>query len=196
MIKRLFHRKRGLRPLLLLASLCIVSVGFRLANGSGAAIASQLANLGSYRELVEDTASCTADAEIEEILSSLNTRQDRLSQREEELAGRQAAMQVAQQKIEEKLLELKKAEDSLREVLVLAEGAAENDISRLTTVYERMKPKEASALFETMAPEFAAGFLGRMNPEAAAQILAGLSPDVAYSLSAILAGRHSQVPVQ
>lgn len=194
MIKRAFRRGNGLRPLILISGLCVVSAAFRLADGSGAAIAREVANLGSYQDIVAETAGCTADAEVQEILASLTTKEERLTRREEEIAARQAAMSEAQTKIEAKMAELKEAEDSLRAVLVMAEGAAENDISRLTTVYERMKPKEASALFETMAPEFAAGFLGRMNPEAAAQILAGLSPDIAYSLSAILAGRHTGVP--
>ena len=194
MKKALFRRGRGMRPLFLIAGLAVSSAALRLADGSGAAIAREVASLASYDALVTEVAGCTPDAEVAEILASLATREAQLVKREEDLAARQAALSEAQERMRGKLAELKEAEDSLRAVLVMAEGAAENDIARLTTVYERMKPKEAAALFETMAPEFAAGFLGRMNPEAAAQILAGLSPEAAYSLSAILAGRHTGVP--
>lgn len=194
MSRFLLKSRRGLRPLFLISGLCVVSAGLRLADGSGAAIAREVASLTGYEEVAAEVTGEAPDTEVSEILDALATREAQLIRREEELAARQAALSEAQEKMRIKLEELKAAEDSLRAVLDLAEGAADNDISRLTTVYERMKPKEAAALFETMAPEFAAGFLGRMNPEAAAQILAGLSPEAAYSLSAILAGRHTDVP--
>ena len=94
----------------------------------------------------------------------------------------------------EKMAELVEVEAALRETLSLADGASEADLSRLTSVYEQMKPKEAAALFETMDPAFSAGFMARMRPDAAAGILAKLSPQAAYSISAILAGRHALVP--
>jgi flagellar motility protein MotE (MotC chaperone) len=77
-----------------------------------------------------------------------------------------------------------------------SEVAAEDDLSRLTSVYENMKPKEATEVFARMAPEFAAGFLGRMRPDAAALILSGLDPDKAYSISVLLAGRNANAPVE
>ncbi|MEP4475030.1 MAG: hypothetical protein ABJ024_08265, partial [Lentilitoribacter sp.] len=79
-------------------------------------------------------------------------------------------------------------------LMALANTAAEDDLVRLTAVYENMKPKDASALFEQMEPGFAAGFLGRMRADAAAGILSGLSPQVAYSISVILAGRNADIP--
>jgi len=82
----------------------------------------------------------------------------------------------------------------LRETIALAESASDNDLDRLTKVYESMKPKQAAALFEQMNPNFAAGFLGRMRPEAAAMIMAGLSPEAAHSFSVVLAGRNANVP--
>ena len=194
MKRRRSRRGPALRPLYLIAALAVGSAGLRIADGSGAAIAREVANLASYDEVVAAATGCVPDAEVTRILDSLAERERQLDERDAEISARQSAMTSAQEKIEAKLAEMRQAEESLRKVLVLAEGAAENDIARLTTVYERMKPKDAATLFETMAPEFAAGFLGRMNPESAAQILAGLSPEVAYSLSAILAGRHSGVP--
>ena len=78
--------------------------------------------------------------------------------------------------------------------MATADKAAENDIGRLTAVYENMKPDQAAALFRLMEPSFAAGFLGRMRPDSAAAILAGLEPDLAYSISVVLAGRNADVP--
>ena len=92
------------------------------------------------------------------------------------------------------MAKLAAAEEKLNETLARADGASEADLTRLTDVYQSMKPKDAAALFATMAPEFAAGFLGRMRPEASAAILSGMSPENAYTISVILAGRNANVP--
>ena len=88
------------------------------------------------------------------------------------------------------------AEAKLASTLALADNAAENDLARMTSVYENMKPKEAAALFEEMSPDFAAGFLGRMRPDAAAAIMAGLSAPTAYTVSVVLAGRNASAPTE
>ena len=106
------------------------------------------------------------------------------------------ALRVAEQEVTEKLAALTGAEAALRATLALAETAAESDLSRLATVYENMKPKDAAALFTEMTPEFAAGFLGLMQPEAAAAIMTELEAPVAYSISVMLAGRNALVPTQ
>jgi flagellar motility protein MotE (MotC chaperone) len=79
-------------------------------------------------------------------------------------------------------------------MVAVADQAADADVTRLVTMYENMKPKEAAPLFEVMAPDFAAGFLARMRPDAAASVLAGLNPKTAYTISVIMAGRNAGVP--
>lgn len=184
------------RPLVLIAALCVTSAALRLADGSGAAIAREMASLSPYQPVLDTGEACTPSPEIDAVLAALALKEDRLNEQEAELVRRQVAISDAETRIERKLAELSAAEERFREVLALAEGAAENDVERLTRVYENMKPKEAARLFETMAPGFAAGFLGRMSPEAAAGILAGLTPEAAYSVSAILAGRHADIPAE
>ena len=112
------------------------------------------------------------------------------------MAARQSELASAEAEIAIRLEELRVAEEELSKTLSLAERAAETDVSRLTTVYENMKPRDAAALFSTMSPDFAAGFIGRMNAEAAAAILTGLEPDTAYAISVVLAGRNVDVPIE
>lgn len=107
---------------------------------------------------------------------------------------RQAALDEAEKSVRAQMAELAEAEAELNKTIALADGAAENDVSRLTSVYESMKPKEAARLFEAMAPEFAAGFIGRMQPEAAAAVMSGMSAEAAYSVSVLLAGRNALAP--
>lgn len=128
------------------------------------------------------------------LAEALKQREARVSIREAAMEDRMAALALADEVLARRLRELEAAEASLAATLTKADGAAEGDLTRLTTVYEAMKPKEAAALFETMAPEFAAGFLGRMRPEAAAAVLSGMTPDAAYTVSVLLAGRNALVP--
>lgn len=134
------------------------------------------------------------DTEIKTLLDALRAREANVDQLENALAARAKALDVAQVEIERRLLALESAEQKLRQTLSIAQSAAEDDLTKLTAVYENMKPKEAAALFEAMEPGFAAGFLGRMQPEIAAKIMAGLNPESAYSISAILAGRNARSP--
>lgn len=128
------------------------------------------------------------------LLEALRAREDRLKENERQIALRTEAINIADEEITKRLAALEQAEAALRSTLSLADGAAEDDLARLTVVYESMKPKDAAALFEAMEPGFAAGFLGRMRPDVAAAVMTNLSPEAAYSISVILAGRHARVP--
>ena len=133
-------------------------------------------------------------AEMGSLIEALQAREARITQQERQIELRAKTLRVADDEITKRLEKLETAENALRDTLALADGAAEDDLTRLTAVYESMKPKDTAALFETMEPGFAAGFLGRMRPEIAANVMAGLSPEVAYSISVILAGRNAKAP--
>lgn len=132
--------------------------------------------------------------DLQQLLSALRNREQQLNRREVQIEDRMKALEIVDEVIEQKLAALIQAEDRLSATLAMADGASESDLTRLTNVYEKMKPKDAAALFEEMAPEFAAGFLGRMRSAAAANVMAGLSPKTAYTVSVILAGRNAWVP--
>ncbi|WP_331796624.1 MotE family protein [Pseudotabrizicola sp. L79] len=176
-------------PLTFLALMFAVSGALRLGQGIGTAMALQA-------DEPENTLSAPVQCPDppERLAEALNTRDAAVTAREAAMRDRMAALTLAEQSLETRLAELAAAEASLKATLALADGAAENDLTRLTAVYEAMKPAEAAALFETMAPEFASGFLGRMRPESAAAILSGMQPESAYSLSVLIAGRNALAP--
>ncbi|QFU10276.1 hypothetical protein PARPLA_00159 [Rhodobacteraceae bacterium THAF1] len=128
--------------------------------------------------------------ELAEILDVLSERQAALDARETQLDADAERLAEGRAALAAQLAEIEQAETELRRLLNLADKAAEDDLSRLATVYENMKPAEAGALFEQMPPAFAAGFLGLMGPAASARILAALKPETAYAVSVILAGRN------
>ncbi|WP_096787082.1 MotE family protein [Rhodobacter sp. CZR27] len=181
------HRARG--ALVLLALLLASSGAMRLGSGIGAAMA-------RAPEKPVDGAPLTCPEPPLALAEALREREAQVRAQEDSMKERKAALDRADRTIRKRLDELAAAEAELSETLARADGAAEGDLSRLTSVYETMKPKEAAALFEAMAPEFAAGFIGRMRPEPAAAILSGMSAEAAYSVSVLLAGRNALAPTE
>ncbi len=191
------RRRRRAGTLLVIATLLAASGSIRLGVGvaealvrdSGEAVVEAAATLPSAQ-------TCTDSAGVASLLDALTERETRVTARESALEERLQALALAESRLIAQHGELTRIEAALAATLALADRAAEEDLLRLTTVYETMKPKEAAMLFEEMDPNFAAGFLARMRPEAAAGVMAGMTPRGAYTLSVILAGRNSGVPTQ
>lgn len=182
-------RRRVLAPVLLLL---LGSAALRLAIGTEAAFAE--AGAAADTAAPPQVADCPMPEVSDEVIAALTAREARLTAAELQFADRMQALRVAETEIDTKLAELRAAEESLARTLALADSAAEDDVARLTAVYENMKPDQAAALFQQMDPAFAAGFLARMRPDAAAGILSGLPPETAYTISALLAGRNANAP--
>ncbi|WP_435257342.1 MotE family protein [Thioclava sp. FR2] len=180
---------RSIGPLTLIALLFALSAALRINHGIGAAMALQAS---PSKEESPGPLHCPEPPE--RLAEALKRRDAEVTTREASLKDRIAALQLSEAVIARRLDELREAEASLRATLAIADGAAENDLLRLTAVYEAMKPVDAAKLFGTMAPEFAAGFLGRMRPDAAAAIMSGMEPDKAYSISVLVAGRNALAP--
>lgn len=198
MSSRRRSRRFGKRALSTITIMFVASGILRLVDGVGPALARGLANADWARAEAEsaELTACDADGEIREALRVLRERSTELDQREAQLGLRLQTLRLAEDEIEANLAALQEAEASLKATLALADGAAESDIDRLTSVYQNMKPKDAAALFEQMDATFAAGFLGRMQPAAAAAVLAGMSSEKAYTVSVVLAGRNAAVPTE
>ncbi len=182
-------RRRGGRGTLVILALLFASSGaMRMGAGVGVAMASGPDTAASATEPLNCPEPPIA------LVAALTAREDHVLAQEATLADRMAALALAESAMQARMTEMVAVEAKLSETLALADGAAEDDLARLTAVYEAMKPKDAAALFETMAPEFAAGFLGRMRADAAAAVMTGLSPKAAYGISVLLAGRNALVP--
>lgn len=197
--KTKLFRRTGRGSVALIAMLLVTSAVLRLAAGAGVAIAaSDIESAETQRAMPTaqhvPSGNTPNRSEMSKLLIALQEREARINKRETEMELRTKALAVADEEITKRLQMLEDAENQLRSTLALADGAAENDLARLTSVYENMKSKDAAALFEMMEADFAAGFLARMRPDAAAALMAGLTPDAAYSISVILASRNANVP--
>jgi flagellar motility protein MotE (MotC chaperone) len=128
------------------------------------------------------------------LLKAIQEREAQIAEREAYIDRRMQTLAVAEQRIREQMDALTEAESKLAATLNLADNATEEDVARLTEVYQRMKPTEAAGIFETMDIQFAAGFFSRMRPESSAAIMANLPADLAYSISVVMAGRNANAP--
>ncbi len=184
------NRRAGRGALVILALLFASSGALRMGAGVGMALAN------GPETAATDAAAAPLNCPVPPLAltEALTKREAHIAKQEAALADRLAALALAESAIEARISEMATVEAELSATLSLADGAAEDDLVRLTAVYEAMKPKDAAALFETMAPEFAAGFLGRMRSDAAAAVMTGMSPEAAYGISVLLAGRNALVP--
>ncbi|MGL5011211.1 MAG: MotE family protein [Paracoccaceae bacterium] len=183
--------RSGRSALAIISILFLSSAALRFGSGVGEALASEA---DMPEEELATPMQCTEPPAV--LAAALSAREAAVAAGELVLKDRVAAVSLAEAAIAKRLEELQAAEAALAGTLAIADQAAEQDLTRLTTVYETMKPKDAAALFETMAPEFAAGFLGRMQPQAAAAVMSGLNPETAYQISLVLAGRNAEAPTE
>ncbi|TQF00819.1 MAG: hypothetical protein FKY71_01345 [Spiribacter salinus] len=189
--KRKAHPAKG--ALLTIALLLIGSAVLRFGLAANEAIALETPQDSAEAEESAPSA-CETTGDFDAMLAAFRNREERIEAQEAQISKRMQALTIADERIEQKIAALTEAETALKQTMALADTAAEDDLSRLTSVYENMKPKDAAALFEQMDPEFSAGFLGRMKPVQAGAIMEGLSAERAYSISVILAGRNANVP--
>lgn len=138
---------------------------------------------------------CAPMAPLQQALERVTGRAEMLDQREAQLADRAAALSQVEARVNAQIATLEATEQRLQSLLALSDTAAEDDLSRLTQVYETMDPADAAALFSQMDPGFAAGFLARMQSDAAAGVLSALDPAIAYSISVLIATRNASAPV-
>ncbi len=189
------RRQPGRGALVIIATLLTSSALIRLGDNAGQAFAREddTPEMSAAGALPTSPGSISSEG-LMQMLEALRARETRVKQQEVALQGRMQALKIANQEVTRKLAALTAAEEKLRGTIALADTAAEDDLVRLTKVYESMKPKQAAALFEEMNPDFAAGFLARMRPEIAAGIMASLSPQAARAFSVVMAGRNANVP--
>ncbi|WP_425092254.1 MotE family protein [Tropicimonas sp. S265A] len=193
-----YFKRFILHPLFVLAFLFAGSAALRLGGGLGPVFATT-AGFEAGSTTADGAQVCTGLPELELMYRTLQSDRDALdaqletaSLREAELAEADILMRESYEELQLMQAELAAERAEFEDSRQIASETARDDLDRLVSVYEAMKPKDAAGLFETMSPEFAAGFLGRMQPQIAAQVLSGVSPDFAYAVSVLIAGRNAR----
>lgn len=125
-----------------------------------------------------------------ELIAEIKALRERLDAREDALSKRELKLRILENRMKERLGEMREARERLAATAALVDDAAGKDVRRLADMYQQMKPKKAGEIFNEMAASFAAGFIAEMRPDAAALILANMEPEKAYAVSLLIAGRN------
>jgi flagellar motility protein MotE (MotC chaperone) len=144
------------------------------------------------RKLVRDPFSYT-DEEVD-VLQQLAKRRTELDQRARQVDEREALVKAAEQRMDQKMAELKALQATVQDLLKQRNAADEQQLQSLVKIYENMKPKAAAQIFEEMDMDVLLDVVSRMNERKVSPILALVSPTRAKELTYELAQRR-QMPI-
>ncbi|MAL97695.1 MAG: hypothetical protein CL583_04505 [Alteromonadaceae bacterium] len=129
----------------------------------------------------------------EEMLQVIQAEREFVEKQREDLAKRQAEIDLASEKLKLEQSRLDELKGALEGLLAKAEAAQTDDVRRLVALYSNMKPKDAANIMNDLDIEVSVMVLGTMSERTAAPILAGLNPVRARAISKIILER-SKLP--
>lgn len=126
------------------------------------------------------------------ILQELADRRHAIEQREAALVEKEALQKAGEARFDEKIQELTKLRNEIKDLVDKAKVQEDDEIKRLVVVYEKMKPKEAAGIFNSMGMNILLPIAKGMKETKLSPVLASMSPDKARQLTDLLY-RQSQV---
>ena len=133
------------------------------------------------------------DEEVD-VLQQLAKRREELELRARQLDEREALIQAAEQRMDQKMAELKALQATVEDLLKARSEQEEAELKSLVKMYENMKPKAAAKVFEEMDMDVLLDVVDRMNERKVAPILALVTPTRAKEITFELAQRR-QLPM-
>lgn len=139
------------------------------------------------------------DSELD-ILQSLSERRAQLDERERQIEQKEGLLQITEQRIEQKLEELRalkgnieNARTEMEKMMKTADVKDNQRIQDLVKTYETMKPKDAARIFDLLEMPILLEVIGQMKGAKMAPILAAMDPAKAKAVTMELAKRK-QMP--
>ena len=128
-----------------------------------------------------------------EMVQRLAERREELDRRARELDQREALLAAAEQRIDQKINELRQLRSNIEGLLKTANEQQQAQLESLVKIYETMKPKEAARIFENLEMPVLLNVMERMKEGKTALILAAMDPLKAKEITTSLADRR-QIP--
>jgi flagellar motility protein MotE (MotC chaperone) len=123
------------------------------------------------------------------LLERLSERRKELEKRKSEMEMRDTLLKAAEKKLEERLGELKQAEERIVAATQQKEEAELHRLKNLVTMFESMKAKDAAKIFDGLDLKLATEVAKLIQPRRMSDILAQMSPEAAQRLTVELASR-------
>ncbi|MFZ4124830.1 MAG: magnesium transporter MgtE N-terminal domain-containing protein [Rickettsiales bacterium] len=151
------------------------------AQGTGKSTVKEIEALKAKKDETQFT-----DVELD-ILQNLSKRREELDAREEELTLKQTVLAATEERINDKVREMKKLQEDLDKVLKLYNEKQEGEIKGLVKIYEAMKPGDAAAIFNELEMPILLDVIDKMSERKVAPILAGMDTKRARDVTQELA---------
>lgn len=127
-------------------------------------------------------------AEVQ-VLQALQARRQALDQRAEQYSTQDELMIAAEQRLNERLTELRTLETHVNDLLGQLDEAQEQRLASLVDVYQRMRAKDAAAVFDGLDDEVLVQVASRMRQANLAEVMGRMEPARARQLTQMLADR-------
>ncbi|WP_298983938.1 hypothetical protein [uncultured Roseibium sp.] len=128
------------------------------------------------------------------VLESLGKRRENLQEQEGQLDLREKLLQATEERIQNRLDELKKLEQRIEKTVGKKKQKEKDEIADLVTMYENMKPKDAARIFNRLSLPILMKVVQQMKPRKMAAILAKMSPEAAEKLTVAIASNSTKMP--
>jgi flagellar motility protein MotE (MotC chaperone) len=125
--------------------------------------------------LVTNDPTLLTQAEID-LLQRLADRRELLETQEKEMEMREGLLQAAEERIDEKIVELKNFQDTIEKLIKTYDDQQVAKIQSLVKIYENMKPKDAARIFEELDMDTLLLVTERMKERKLAPIMAKMNP--------------------
>ena len=129
------------------------------------------------------------DEEID-LLQMLAERRAEIDRRAAGLEQREALLEAAERRIDEKIAELQLLQKAIEDLLIRRDEQEEAQLTSLVKIYENMKPKDAARIFEELDMAVLLDVIERMKERKTAPILAQMNPRRAKAITLELAQRR------
>lgn len=129
-----------------------------------------------------------SQAEVQ-VLQALGARRAELDARGEALGTQDGLMLAAEQRLNERLAELRTLETHVNDLLGQLDEAQEERLRNLVDVYQRMRAKDAAAVFDGLDDDVLVQVASRMRQANLAEVMGRMEPTRARALTTMLAER-------
>jgi flagellar motility protein MotE (MotC chaperone) len=125
-------------------------------------------------------------AEVQ-VLQALGERREALELRGTQMETQDALMLAAEQRLNERVAELRQLETTVNELLGHLDEEQERRVNSLVDVYQRMRAKDAAEVFDGLEDDVLVQVASRMRQANLAEVMGRMSPDRARALTQMLA---------
>lgn len=126
-----------------------------------------------------------------DVLQRLRLRREELDSRAVELEMRESVIAAAEHNLEGRIEEWRRLQSKVEALLARYENEQAEELERLATYYEKMKPKDAARVFNALEMTYLIDIVSRMNDARVAEIIGKMETIKAMELTMEMAKRRN-----